>query len=228
MSKKLIGGVVAAAAAVVAILVGVQVLGGDETPTTASQFQDVPAVLALVKGIPQEGSVIGDPKAPVTITEFADLQCSVCAAASTGVVRELITKYVRPGKAKMNLRLVRIFGPDSERGVFAGEAASLQGKGWTFAEIVLANQGPEDGGWLTDGFAEAAASAGKLDVAQWKKDFAGQEVIQVYTRNTTAFQQSGGNGTPTFVVSGPGGSTRLSNAPLADFDVAIAKARGAN
>jgi protein-disulfide isomerase len=104
VSKKLIGGVVAAAAAVVAILVGVQVLGGDDTPTKASQFQDVPAVIALVKGIPQNGPVIGDPKAPVTITEFADLQCSVCAAASTGVVRELITKYARTGKAKLEPR----------------------------------------------------------------------------------------------------------------------------
>lgn len=232
MSKQLIGGVVAAAAIVVAILVGIQVFGGDDTPTTASQFQGVEEVATLVKGIPQQGAVLGDANAPVTITEFADLQCSACAAASTGVIRELITKYARTGKVRMKVRLVQIIGPDSERGALAGEAASLQSKGWQFSELILTNQGPENGGWLTDGFVEAAAEGAGLDVERWKKDFAGDAVVNTFFANTTAFQATAGsNGlsTPTFVIEGPGEKSVIQGvADISQFDAAIVKARGAN
>ena len=33
-----------------------------------------------LKGIPQNGFVLGDPNAPVTLVEYIDLQCPICAA----------------------------------------------------------------------------------------------------------------------------------------------------
>ena len=32
----------------------------------------------MLKGIPQHGTTLGNPKAPVTFTEYGDLQCPIC------------------------------------------------------------------------------------------------------------------------------------------------------
>ena len=50
---------------------------GGSTPKTA-----VPAKTTLFTGIPEHNGVLGNPKAKVTVTEFLDLQCPICAAAS--------------------------------------------------------------------------------------------------------------------------------------------------
>ena len=53
-------------------------------PPPAAQAKPVaPAARQLVAGIQEHNGVLGDPKAPVTVTEYVDLQCPICAEAST-------------------------------------------------------------------------------------------------------------------------------------------------
>ena len=53
---------------------------------------------ALLKGIPQKGTVLGDPAAPVKVLEYGDLQCPVCKEYSATVVADLISGPVRRGE----------------------------------------------------------------------------------------------------------------------------------
>jgi protein-disulfide isomerase len=167
------GGVVAVV--VIAIVLAV-VLGGSNkknqnvnfpavgSATWPGALQGSTDVRSLFKGIPQTGLILGNPNAPATLTEFIDLQCPVCQAFETQQLPNIVKKYVRTGK--LNIRMepweIRDFpgGPgDSARGQAATIAASLQNKGFQFAELLYLNQGTENSGWLTEDMVGTAASS---------------------------------------------------------------------
>src|SRR5437764_6257679 len=71
------------AVCVVAVLIVVSQSGSGGTGAGAGgAVQDVSLVDSQLKGIPQNGTVLGDPKARVTIVEFGDLKCPICKAFS--------------------------------------------------------------------------------------------------------------------------------------------------
>jgi len=61
-------------------------------------------VAAQLAGIPQRGNTLGDPRAPVTVQFFGDLQCPYCRPFTLEVLPSLIQSYVRPGKLKIAYR----------------------------------------------------------------------------------------------------------------------------
>jgi len=167
------GGVLAVV--VIAIVLAL-VLGGGSKKATPTNFPAVgsatwPGALQgstdvrdLFKGIPQQGLILGNPNAPATLTEFIDLQCPVCQLFESQQLPDIVKKYVRTGK--LNIRMepweIRDFpgGPgDSARGQAATIAASLQNKGFQFAELLYLNQGTENSGWLTEDVVGSAASS---------------------------------------------------------------------
>jgi protein-disulfide isomerase len=124
-------------------------------------------VYQLFKGIPQHGAILGNPKAPVTMREYIDLQCPVCQAFETEVFPDLIKQYVRPGKVKVEMRPWAFIGPDSLRGQAATIAAMHQNRAFQFAQLLYFNQGTENTGWLTDSvLAFDAASIDGMNVKQ--------------------------------------------------------------
>jgi len=122
-------------------------------------------VQTLFKGIPQNGLTLGNPKAPVTVVEYIDLQCPFCQQFDPQILLSIITKYVKTGKVKVELRVLDFIGPDSSRGRKAMLAAGSQNRAFNYAEILYFNQGTENTGWLSeDMVASAAASIPGLDV----------------------------------------------------------------
>lgn len=159
---------------VIAIVLGVVLSGGKKTSTAnfpavgsatwPGALQGSTDVRDLFKGIPQSGLVLGNPKAPATLTEFIDLQCPVCQEFETTQMPTIVQKYVRTGKLSVRMEpweiLDRPGGPgDSARGQAATIAASLQNKGFQFAQLLYDNQGTEDTGWLTEDVVGSAASS---------------------------------------------------------------------
>ena len=103
------------------------------------------------------------PNAKVTVTEFLDLQCPICAEASKQTLPTLINDYVRTGKVKLQARTLHFIGPDSTKAARAAAAAQEQGKLWPFVEAFYAAQGAENSGYVTDGFLREVADAAGLD-----------------------------------------------------------------
>lgn len=156
----------------------------------------------LLRSIPQEGLVLGDPKAPVELIEFGDLQCPVCKGYSEEILPPIIESKVRQGRVKIDFRNFTIIGEQSVPAGAAALAAGQQGRGWNYVELFYRNQGEEDSGYADDAFLKAVAEgAGVKDIAEWEKE---RETLTPDVEKTTAeAQRLGFNGTPSFAVKGP-------------------------
>jgi protein-disulfide isomerase len=161
--------VVAGAAVGIALAVG----GGSSSasgtvPTRGSltnALPDADAVQREFAGIPQHGLVLGSPNAPLTMVEYVDLQCPGCRAFETAVLPSIVPEFVRTGKLKIEARPLAFIGPDSIPARKAAIAAAEQNRAFNFMQVVYANQGTENTGWLNQSFIEqAAASVPGMDV----------------------------------------------------------------
>lgn len=103
-----------------------------------------------LKGIPETGTTLGWPFAPVTMVEYIDLQCPVCQQFETQVFPDILQKYVRTKKLKVIVKPWAFIGPDSFKGQKAMLAAAQQNKAFDFAQVLYVNQGTENTGWLND------------------------------------------------------------------------------
>ena len=107
--------------------------------------------------------MLGIPDAPVTVTEYVDLQCPICAEASKQTLPTLIDDYVKTGKVKLQARTLSFLGPDSIRAAKVAAGAEQQGRLWAFLETFYASQGPENSGYVTDDFLREVAAAAGVD-----------------------------------------------------------------
>ena len=177
------------AAALPVLLVALAACGGrgsDEPP-------------GLLDGIPQDGLVLGDPDAPVTLVEFADLQCPYCARFSRTTLPAIVAEYVRPGHVRLVFRGVAFLGPDSGEALRAVLAAGLQGKLWQLAELLYEAQGRENSGWVTDELLlELGGRVDGLDVERMMAERDSDAVDLELERARAAAIQAGIEGTPSF------------------------------
>jgi protein-disulfide isomerase len=141
-------GVLASLVAATLIVASVLSASGGESSAPQKVFGD--DTTALLDGIPQKGSVLGRPDAPVTLVEFADLQCPFCAQWSQQAFPEIVQDYVRDGKVRLVFNGLSFIGPDSEQALRFAFAAGEQGKLWNAVHLLYANQGAENSGWVTD------------------------------------------------------------------------------
>ncbi len=204
----LLVGVVVAAAVVVGVLALAS--GGDDGPQGlggGSSLQGQAEVNRMFAGIPQDGIAVGEPDAPVTLVEFVDLQCPFCAQFARNELPELVRRYVRTGKVRMELRVLTFLGEDSLRAGQVAAAATEQNRGWQFADLFFNNQGPENSGYATDEFLrEVAGGVDGLDVDKAMADAQGPVAAAELRRAEVAAKTLGVSSTPTFFASRRGGT----------------------
>jgi protein-disulfide isomerase len=134
----------------------------------------------LFDGIPQSGIALGSPDARVVLTEFADLQCPFCAVYAREILPMLVDRYVRPGRIRLELRVLTFLGEDSVRGGAMAAAAARQDRLWPFTEAFYRSQGAENTGYATDEFMRRiGAATPDLDVERAFGDRARPEVLEL-------------------------------------------------
>ena len=221
-----------ASAAVFLAIVGVVVLivvnankssGGD-----AGNLQEVGEVNRALAGIPQDEMALGNPKAPVTLIEFGDLKCPVCASFSEEIIPAVIDSKVRGGEARIEFRNFTIIDEQSGPAGAAALAAGEQGRGWNFLEIFYRNQGVETAPYADDDFLTAVArAAGVEDIARWNRERKSARLTSAVEATTEEAQQLGFTGTPSFAVEGPDGKLEPLGTPgsAGELEEAIDAAR---
>lgn len=170
--------VAGAAAAVLGILIAVAAFalsGGDEEGATGTAGASRSAYLT---DLAQEGAVLGDPAATVTLIQFEDFQCPVCKRYQDEGFRDLVAEYVATGKVKVRFAGLAFLGSDSEKALRHALAAGAHGKLFQFAEELYERQGVENSGWVTDALLAEVAAALELDAATLAEEAAGTEVTQ--------------------------------------------------
>jgi protein-disulfide isomerase len=185
--------------AAIALIAAVVVTAAAVLSSSGAEPAPPPEAL-VVDGIPERGGVLGDPAAPVTVTEFVDLQCPVCAAAAREVLPQLLDRHVRPGKVKLELRTLSFLGPESVRAARVAAGAERQGRLWAFLEAFYARQGAENSGYVTDAFLREVAAAAGVDAEAALDAADGEFATDRLERADADAQALGVSGTPTFVV----------------------------
>jgi len=163
----------------------------------------------VVAGVQEHNGVLGDPKAPVTITEYVDLQCPICKEASTTELPTLVDNYVRTGKVKLQLRTLHFIGDDSTTAAKVAAGAQRQGKLWSFLETFYANQGEENSGYVTNDFLKGVAAAAGVDATK-AMDYAKTSGAQAALDKADADAQAiGADSTPTFTIKQGNGAEKV-------------------
>jgi protein-disulfide isomerase len=197
-----------AATGLAVVVVGVAALvsssGGTKgtTPTT-------PAKVTLFDGIQEHNGVLGDPSAPLTLTEYVDLQCPICAATARDTLPTLVRDYVRTGKVKLQARTLQFIGPDSVRAARVAAGAEQQGRLWPFLEAFYIAQGQENSGYVTDAFVRSVAGASGVDAAAALKFANGAAAQEPLNRANADAQALGIDSTPTFTIARGDGRARV-------------------
>jgi protein-disulfide isomerase len=215
-----------AAVVVVAIVVIVVATGGKgksaaEPPAKQTAHTENTArneVVSLLKGVPQNGNVLGNPKAPVTIQYFGDLECPICREFTLEALPGIIGNDVRSGKLKIEYKSFSTATGTAEsegaepKGIFpsqqvAAYAAGKQNLGWYFIELFYHEQGEEDSGYVTEKYIQnVAEQVPGLELTKWQTDRADKALeLQVY-EDEKAADKAGFTGTPSFLIGKTGGT----------------------
>src|SRR3954471_14332916 len=119
----------AVAAAAVLVVAAILISGGKDDKSSGGGGSSAAGGLsgsaetqAMLASLPQKGNTLGQANAPVTIYEFADLQCPFCKQFATENLPQLVRDYVANGKAKLVYQDMAFIGPDSEVAAAAADA----------------------------------------------------------------------------------------------------------
>ena len=191
--------VVLASCLAVAGVAGVAVDAAGASAHSADGLPGAARVASMLKGVPQRGPWLGRRDARLTLVEYVDMQCPYCARFSRDIFPLLVEKYVRTGRVRVLFRGLAFVGPASLTGLRWVVAAGRQNRLWNLLELVYANQGPENGGWLTTARLSALArGVAGLDVAAVRRA-AGSDVVTAQIRTAAAAAEAARvPGTPYF------------------------------
>jgi hypothetical protein len=94
----LLGAAALVAAGVVVVLILISSGGSDNGGGAGRPLEGTAGVNRLFEGVPQRGVTLGRADAPVTLVEFADLQCPFCAEYADRTLPTIVQRYVRSGR----------------------------------------------------------------------------------------------------------------------------------
>ena len=206
MTRRSFGFAIGVAVLVAATLILASLLGAGDTSTKAPT-QPAEAASAFA-GIPQSGLSLGSEDAPVTLVEYADLQCPYCARWATDVLPVLVRDYVRPGRVRLVFQGLAFLGSESDTALRASLAAAKQNRLWPFLHELYARQGPENGGWV-NGALEPAATRTGVDLDRVLGESSSPSVERQLLAAAQAAERAGVRGTPSFELGPTGGRLEL-------------------
>ncbi|HWD64750.1 MAG TPA: thioredoxin domain-containing protein [Solirubrobacteraceae bacterium] len=229
---QMLGGVLVAAIALIAVVIAIS-LGGSTSaktppPNSPQAKQTFSAVKALLNGIPQSGTTLGDPKAKVTIDYYGDLECPICRAFTLGQegggFPQTVKNLVRTGKAKVVYKsFCTATCSNHSKSLFnqqqvAAYAAGKQNLFWDYAELFYHEQGDETTSYVNPKYLDTLAKQiPNLSMATWQTDQKDEAILAQVQADDNQAGQLGLQGTPALVVIGPKHETLVNGGNFATY-----------
>src|SRR5918992_1397169 len=122
---------------------------GSTQPQLQLQPQQQDSNLSLSTLMSQGSPLLGNPTAPVTIIDFSDFECYLCARYVKSTEPLINQTYIQSGKVALVFKHLPNRGFDSMGASLAAQCANDQGKFWQFHQLLYKNQKPIDSGWVS-------------------------------------------------------------------------------
>ena len=190
------GGVVAVAAIAAGVYFGTRPPAAGPPPVAAASTPDKSALLAVQPG----DHVLGDPKAAVTLIEYASFTCPHCAHFHTQILPELKKKWIDTGKVKL---IYRDF-PLDQVAAKAAQIAECAANDRYFGVVDLIFRGQPTWATASDPIAELAkplriAGMGEKEI---KECLANEAKANEVVADAKGGEILGVNSTPTLFING--------------------------
>lgn len=145
----------------------------------------------------------GNPNAKVKIIEFADLRCPYCDIFFKQTEPQIISDYVKTGKAVIYFRNFAFLGQPSVVAANSAECANEQGKFWEMYNYLYTNQPSESDTsmFTTDKLTQVAGTLG-MNTNQFQSCLSANKYDKNVSQDLADGQKAGVNGTPTFFING--------------------------
>jgi protein-disulfide isomerase len=216
---RMLGGVVLGAVVLVAVAIAISSGGksGGGLAKGSKASHTTSAVQSLLSGIPQSGDRLGNPKAPVTLTYYGDLECPICQDFTlNGGFPQLVSNDVKAGKVQIVYRAFQTATRDPtvfQTQQVAALAAGEQQRFWNFVELFYRQQGAEGTNYVTESYLDSLAEqVPGLNITKWKTDRRNAALASQVLADGQTGTKLGVTGTPTLIFQGPQGTTTPSTA----------------
>ena len=157
----------------------------------------------IKEGSPHLGSLY----APVTIIDFGDFQCYLCARYVKNTEPKINETYIQTGKANLVFKHLPNRGTDSMAAAIAAQCTNDQGMFWQFHNLLYKNQLPIDSGWVSkDNLKKFASQIQGLDIQKYKLCFESQKYKSFVERDIALGASFGFHDTPNFIIVTSDGS----------------------
>ena len=141
---------------------------------------------------------MGDPNAPITITEFSDYKCSHCAAFALETEPLLVDQYIDTGKVHFVYRSMGGWiSPQSLLAIEASYCAGDENKFWEFHDLVFMNQTATFNNSLMKEFAKQLS----LDETAFNSCISTGKYKEISNQDAADGKALGVEGTPTFILT---------------------------
>ncbi len=208
------GGVVAVAAIVAGVYFGTRPPAPGPAPVAVAATPDKAALMTVQPG----DHVLGDPKAPITIIEYASLTCSHCAHFHTQILPDLKKKWIDTGKVKLVYRDY----PLDQIAVKAAQIAECAGNDKYFGVLDIIFRGQPQWATGADPIAELSKPlriAG-LGEAEIKACLANDAMMAPVLNDYRSGEALGVSATPTLFI---GGKLYRGSRSIEDLDSELGK-----
>ena len=190
----------------------------NQQPAGGNDVQAPPTPTTVDVKVTENDPVKGDPKAKLTIVEFADYQCPFCERFFTQAYPQIQKEYVDTGKAKFVYKNLAFLGKESTDAANAALCAKEQNKFWEYHDYLFTHQNGENRGAFSGDNLKKFASEVGLNTTAFNACLDAQRYSAQVEADNAEASRNGFNSTPSVAV----GKTAIIGAqPYAQFKTAI-------
>jgi protein-disulfide isomerase len=161
-------------------------------------LNQAPIQTAELKARPQaDFNRMGDPNAPITITEFSDYKCGHCATFALQTEPQLIEEFIATGQVHFVYRSMGGWSPQSLLAIEASYCAGDENKFWEFHDLVFINQPSTFNNSLMNQFARELG----LDESAFNACLTSGKYTDLANQDGLDGSGLGVQGTPTFIFT---------------------------